>query len=165
MSLKVEITVNCINEYDDTGIYSCKAVCSKKGITLSDSEVDDHTKAMVSDALYMTSTLLKNQITTDVSDEETAVVHEIVEKKWRPYTFKEFRDKFPIGEPIKFREKGDEVCSTQFILIGYQERLLNNKKIAHVYIGYCQLTLEELFESYEWYDDDAKEFKPFRVEE
>lgn len=71
MSLKIEVTVRCINEYDNTGVYSCDAVYSSEGNTLVQSEVDDHTKAMASDALYMTQTLLRNQIKTERSDKET----------------------------------------------------------------------------------------------
>ena len=64
MSLKIEVTVRCINEYDNTSVYS------SEGNTLVQSEVDDHTKAMASDALYMTSILLRNQIKTELSDKE-----------------------------------------------------------------------------------------------
>ena len=74
MSLKIEVTVRCINEYDNTSVYSCDAVYSSEGNTLVQSEVNDHTKAMASDALYMTSILLRNQITTELSDKETVVV-------------------------------------------------------------------------------------------
>lgn len=74
MSLKIEVTVRCINEYDNSRIYSCDATYCEKGNTLVQSEVNDHTKAMASDALYMTSILLRNQITTELSDKETVVV-------------------------------------------------------------------------------------------
>lgn len=74
MSLKIEVTVRCINDYDNTCIYSCNAVYSSEGNTLIQSEVDDYTKAMASDALYMTSTLLRNQIKTELSDKETVDV-------------------------------------------------------------------------------------------
>lgn len=74
MSLKIEVTVKCINEYDNTSVYSCNAVYSSEGNTLVQSEVDDHTKAMASNALYMTSTLLRNQIKTEPSDKETVDV-------------------------------------------------------------------------------------------
>ncbi len=74
MSLKIEVTVRCINEYDNASVYSCDATYCSEGNTLVQSEVDDHTKAMASDALYMTSTLLKNQIKTELSDKETDVV-------------------------------------------------------------------------------------------
>lgn len=72
--VRIEVSVKCINEYDNTGIYSCNATYSAEGNTLVQSEVDDHTKALASDALYMTSTLLKNQIKTEPSDKETDVV-------------------------------------------------------------------------------------------
>ena len=72
--VRIEVTVRCINEYDNTGIYSCNAVYSSEGNTLIQSEVDDHTKALASDALYMTSTLLKKQMKTECSDKETVDV-------------------------------------------------------------------------------------------
>ena len=72
--VRIEVSVKCINEYDNTGIYSCDVVYSSEGNTFVQSEVDDHTKALASDALYMTSTLLKNQIKTEPSDKETDVV-------------------------------------------------------------------------------------------
>lgn len=68
--MKIEVTVRCINEYDNTSVYSCDAVYSSEGNMLIQSETTDHTKAMVSDALYMTSTLLRNQIKTELSDKE-----------------------------------------------------------------------------------------------
>ena len=74
MSLKIEVTVRCINEYDNTSVYSCDATYSSEGNTLVQSEVDDHTKALASDALYMTSILLRNQIKTELSDKETVDV-------------------------------------------------------------------------------------------
>lgn len=75
--VRIEVSVKCINDYDNTGIYSCSAVYSSEGNTLVQSEVDDHTKALASDALYMTSTLLKNQIKTEPSDKGTVDVRKI----------------------------------------------------------------------------------------
>ena len=72
--VRIEVSVKCINEFDNTCIYSCDASYCEKGNTLVQSEVDDHTKALASAALYMTSTLLKNQIKTEPSDKETDVV-------------------------------------------------------------------------------------------
>ena len=74
MSLKIEVTVKCINDYDNTGVYSCNAVYCSESNTLVQSEADDYTKALASDALYMTSALLKNQIKTECSDKETVDV-------------------------------------------------------------------------------------------
>ena len=68
------VTVECVNEFDNSKIYSCSADYSSSGNTLIQSEVDDYTKAMASDALYMTHILLKNQIKTELSDKETDVV-------------------------------------------------------------------------------------------
>lgn len=72
--MKIEVTVRCINEYDNTSVYSCDAVYSSEGNVLVQSEVDDYTKSMAADALYMTSTLLRNQIKTELSDKETVDV-------------------------------------------------------------------------------------------
>lgn len=78
--MKIEVTVRCINEYDNTGVYSCDAVYSSEGNVLVQSEVDDHTKALASDALYMTSTLLRNQIKSELSDKEAVDV-----RKFKPW--------------------------------------------------------------------------------
>lgn len=72
--VRIEVSVKCINDYDNTCIYSCDASYCEKDNTFVQSEVDDHTKALASDALYMTSTLLKNQIKTEPSDKEADVV-------------------------------------------------------------------------------------------
>ena len=71
--VRIEVTVRCINEYDNTGIYSCNAVYSSEGNTFVQSEADDYTKAMASDALLYTHMLLKNQI-KELSDKETVDV-------------------------------------------------------------------------------------------
>lgn len=71
--VRIEVSVRCINEYDETCVYSCNASYSSKGNTFVQSEVDDHTKALASDALLMTHTLLKNQIKTELSDNETII--------------------------------------------------------------------------------------------
>lgn len=70
MGLKIRVTVECINEFDNSIIYSCDADYSSSGNILIQSEVDDHTKAMASDALYMTHMLLREQIKTEISDKE-----------------------------------------------------------------------------------------------
>lgn len=72
--MKIEVTVRCINEYDNTGVYSCNAVYSSEGNVLIQSEVDDYTKSMAADALYTTNMLLRNQIKTELSDKETVDV-------------------------------------------------------------------------------------------
>ena len=73
MGLKIRVAVECFNEFDNSRIYCCDAEYSSNGNTLVQSEVDDHAKAMASDALYMTHMLLKNQIKTELSDNETVV--------------------------------------------------------------------------------------------
>jgi hypothetical protein len=76
--LKIEVTVRCVK--DNTSVYSCDVVYSSEGNVLVQSEVDDHTKAIASDALYMTSTLLRNQIKTELSDKEAVDVRK--SKPW-----------------------------------------------------------------------------------
>ena len=56
--MRVEIEIHCFNEYDNTEIYSCFTEYSKDGNTITQSEVDDRTKKIASDALLMTSKIL-----------------------------------------------------------------------------------------------------------
>ena len=74
MGLRIRVTVDCINEFDASKVYNCCAEYSSSGNTLVQSEVDDHTKAMASNALYITHMLLRNQIKTELSDNKEAVV-------------------------------------------------------------------------------------------
>lgn len=74
MCLKIRVTVECFNEFDNSKIYSCCADYSSSRNSLVQSEVDDYTKAMASDALYMTHTILRNQIKSEISDKESVVV-------------------------------------------------------------------------------------------
>ena len=73
MGLKIRVTVDCINEFDDSKVYSCCAVYSSRGNTIVQSEVDDHTKALASDALYVTHTILRSQIKEDEFAEDTII--------------------------------------------------------------------------------------------
>ena len=59
--MRVEIEIHCFNEYDNTEIYSCFTEYSKDGNNLLQSEVDDRTKKIASDALLMTSKILEVQ--------------------------------------------------------------------------------------------------------
>lgn len=84
------------------------------------------------------------------------------EKKYRPYTFMEFCEKFPIGLPIKFREKGDVGNELYLILNGYT---LHKENIPFIYIGPLTYDLDELFNKYEWQSHYTEDFEPFGVEE
>lgn len=70
MGLKIRVAVECINEFDGSEVYNCCAEYSSSGNTLIQSEVDDHTKEMASNALYITHMLLRKQIKTETSDKE-----------------------------------------------------------------------------------------------
>ena len=86
----------------------------------------------------------------------------VKEKTLRPYTLKEFFDKFTIGSPIMYRKKGD-VIERYLILNGYVNSERGTKADHYIYIGSTPYTLDELFNKYEWQASDTEEFKPFGV--
>lgn len=87
------------------------------------------------------------------------------EKKYRPYTFMEFCDKFTVGCPIKFRKKGEVGNERYLILNGYSHRRINGETITYIYIGPNPYTLDDLFEDYEWQVHYTEDYQPFGVEE
>ena len=89
----------------------------------------------------------------------------IKEKQYRPYTFMEFTDKFTVGQPIKFRQKGAEGYERYLILNGYSHNQLLGETTTDIYIGRGAYTLDELFSKYEWQEHYTEDFKPFGVEE
>lgn len=89
----------------------------------------------------------------------------VEEKKYRPYTIKEFSDKFTVGFPIKFRQKGAVGYERYLILAGYWPEQRNGQILTHIYIGANPYTLDELFNAYEWQEHCTEDFKPFGVEE
>lgn len=87
------------------------------------------------------------------------------EKKYRPYTFREFKNIFPIGQPIKYRRKGNVGLENEIVLDGYAHEQRGDQIFTYIFIGVQDYTLQELFEEYEWQATDSEEFKPFGVEE
>lgn len=87
------------------------------------------------------------------------------EKKYRPYTLQEFCDKFTVGQPIKFRQKGKVGWERYLILDGYNHEQYENRTVTYIHIGAIPYTLEELFNAYEWQEHYTEDFKPFGVEE
>lgn len=87
------------------------------------------------------------------------------EKNFRPYTLKEFFDKFTIGQPIKFRMKGIVEWEKYLILNGYRHERHSDQTITNIYIGSCPYTFDQLLNEYEWQDPDTRVWKPFGVEE
>lgn len=87
-----------------------------------------------------------------------------IEKKYRPYTFMEFTDKFTVGQPIKFRQKGAEGYERYLILNGYQHEQHEARTVTYIYIGSYGYTLDALFNDYEWQEHYTEDFKPFGVE-
>jgi hypothetical protein len=83
------------------------------------------------------------------------------EKKFRPYTFKEFFNKFIVGQPIRHRRKADAV-ERYLILNGY----VDDKEVhyQYVHIGNIPYSLDELFNEYE-YQNTLGKWVPFGVEE
>lgn len=86
------------------------------------------------------------------------------EKQYRPYTLMEFNDKFTVGRPIKFREKGREGCERYLILNGYMHEQREGQTFTYIYIGSYPYTLDELFHAYEWQVHYTEDFEPFGVE-
>lgn len=87
------------------------------------------------------------------------------EKQYRPYTLMEFCDKFTVGQPIKFRQKGAEGYERYLILNGYQHEQHEGRTVTYIYIGSYGYTLDALFNDYEWQEHYTEDFKPFGVEE
>lgn len=86
------------------------------------------------------------------------------EKRYRPYTFMEFTDKFTVGRPIKFRQKGAVGWERYLILTGYQHEQHESRTITYIYIGSQGYTLDALFNDYEWQEHYTEDFEPFGVE-
>lgn len=87
------------------------------------------------------------------------------EKKYRPYTFKEFKGLFSIGQPIKYRRKGNAGLENEIVLDGYSHEQRGDQIFTYIYIGVEEYTLQELFEDYEWQDPDTGEWDIFGVKE
>lgn len=87
------------------------------------------------------------------------------EKRYRPYTFMEFTDKFTVGRPIKFRRKGMIGHERYLILNGYEHERDCDQTITYVYIGPIPYTFNELFNNYEWQEHYTEDFEPFGIEE
>lgn len=86
------------------------------------------------------------------------------EKKYRPYIPEEFCDKFQIGQPIKFRNKGDEGSERYGDLQGLWYKRRDGKTIAYVIIESNEYALEELFNDFEWRALFQGGWRPFGVE-
>lgn len=80
-------------------------------------------------------------------------------KKYIPCTLDDFG--LNIGDLIRFRKKdshGFEICT---MYMGY----IKNNGIVKVLLGQCYYSLEELFNSYEWFDKGSNTWEKFGVEE
>ena len=87
------------------------------------------------------------------------------QKQYRPYTFMEFTNIFTVGQPIKFRKKGEVGNERYLILNGYSHNQLIGETTTDIYIGRGAYTLDELFSKYEWQEHYTEDFQPFGVEE
>lgn len=83
----------------------------------------------------------------------------------RPFTLSEFTEKFPVGQPIKFRSKGDVVRELYLILLGYRLALSKDQTVPYISIGHFTYLLDELFDHYEWWDPATGGWALFGVEE
>ncbi len=87
------------------------------------------------------------------------------EKKFRPYTFLEFGEKFTVGRPINFRKK-DNVGNEQYLILnGYITVKEFDRTVHYICIGSTSYILNELFSEYEWQELSTHEWKVFGVEE
>ena len=82
------------------------------------------------------------------------------EKKYRPYTIEEFCNEG--FEVVVFRHKNDESLEYHVRYNGYIK--YDNGDVYLIIFGRKTYPLNELFENYEYLDDDG-EWKPFGVEE
>lgn len=87
------------------------------------------------------------------------------EKTYRPFTLSEFTEKFPVGQPIKFRQKRAVGYERYLILNGYQHEQAEGRLITYIYMGSQGYTLDALFMDYEWQEADTGDWMPFGVEE
>ena len=96
---------------------------------------------------------------------ESSLKQKEKQKQFRPYTFMEFTDIFTVGQPIKFRKKGEVGSESYLILNGYSHNQLLGETTTDIYIGRGAYTLDELFSKYEWQEHYTEDFEPFGVEE
>ena len=75
----------------------------------------------------------------------------------------EFNDKFTVGQPIKFRKKGEVGNERYLILNGYSHNEILGETTTDIYIGRGAYTLDELFTKYEWQEHYTEDFEPFGV--
>ena len=83
------------------------------------------------------------------------------EKKLRPFKLQEFIDKFGFGSRIRYRHKSN-VCVYTGIFNGYEE--YNDSSVC-VCIGVHSISLQMLFEEYEFQTAYTEDYEPFGVEE
>lgn len=83
------------------------------------------------------------------------------EKKYRPFTLKEFLDKFPMLTTITMRKKGDNDCIITCTLTGYRNRLI----CTDICLGVEWVSLGTLADEYEYQYMYSKIWEPFGVEE
>ena len=76
----------------------------------------------------------------------------------RPFTSEEWKSKFKIGTVLKFRAKGEKYYS-ELMYLGFENTSLG----LNVIIGTSYCILEDLSESYEYFDEDSKKWVPFGV--
>lgn len=81
------------------------------------------------------------------------------ERKYRPCTLDNFG--LNIGDLIKFRKKDDHAFEIETMYMGY----IKNNGIVKVMLGNTYYSLEELFDSYEWFDKDSNTWEMFGVAE
>ena len=86
------------------------------------------------------------------------------EKQYRPFTPEEFCTMFCVGQPVKFRKKGDPESQQDLIMQGIWFRLRDGKTVIYARMGSYLYSFDELFDNFEWRGLYQKDFVPFGVE-
>lgn len=89
-------------------------------------------------------------------------IKDVVEEKplkYRPYTVKEFKKQFQIGDVILYRFINDESDALQYRFLYLGDKTLEDNFI--VYFGTESYTLSKLFNRFEWFDKITDSWKPF----
>lgn len=77
------------------------------------------------------------------------------EKKFRSFTIEEFRQKFTIGQPIRYRHKENNVFENETLFMGFEklhEEDYHGSITTLVLIGHSSYDLDELFKHCEYKD-------------
>ena len=82
-----------------------------------------------------------------------------IKKNYRPFTIKEFIQKYPVGSVFKIRLTRERLAETCVQYVGY--KIYEDK----IYLGITDFTLDELFENFEMIEPNGDTWIPFGIKE